>query len=142
MIATKWRELIYSWESNEWLLLQEIDENYSPKQLKRKASLVMLASFGIGCILHCLWQVTVYNDTTECDGFNSQTHAFFSNSFPGFFSIVPYTFPIAICAWIIAFVCEISKIHLNVFLTIVCLGLKEQFAILNRRVIGTPLKVS
>lgn len=141
VLANHWRELIYCWESNEWLLLQEIDENYNPKQLKQKSLIIVIGYFSVGAVLQCMWQLVIYYNTTECDGFTSRTHAFLSNSFPELFAVIPYNRLVGFCAVITQFLCEFAHIYLNVFLIIVCLSLKEQFVILNQRVIRTPFDV-
>lgn len=142
ILATHWRELVHNWESNEWILLQELNDNYSPKQVRRKAQLVLVTFFAIGSILQVLWQVTLYSNTTDCEGFQSQTHAFYSNSFPELFTLVPFSHVIAVLAYFTSLMCEYSHIYLNVFLITVCLGLREQFQILNERILKMPLTVS
>lgn len=142
LLAVKWKELIYHWENNEWLLLQEIDETYTATKLKRTTWLMALASFIVGIILQILWEVTVFYHTTECWGFKSRMHAYFNNSFPELFALIPYSKALGICAFIVSLICEISRIYLDVFLTTICLALREQFQILNYRILNTSTSVS
>lgn len=141
ILAPRWKKLISCWEDNEWLLLQEIDSHYDPNRLRRKSRKMIVIFFVLGIISHTLERLANYRQTTECWGFTSRIHAYFNQSFPELFALLPYSEAVAYCALTASLICEFTRTYLDVFLSTICMAIREQFEILNNRILTTPISV-
>lgn len=140
-LAARWRTIIRKWEELEWVLLQEIDETYNPKHLRRNVRRLIFLWSVIGVISQILFRINQYFSTKKCWGFRSRLQAYFHVSFPELFTFVPYNLEIAFVASLISIICDFSRVYLDMFLTANCLALKENFYILNQRILTTPIEV-
>lgn len=141
-LAARWKKLVGKWEELEWVLLQEIDETYDPRILRRKARRIVVIWCVIGVISQILFRINQYFNTTECWGFSTRLEAYFNLQFPELFTFVSYSQIVAYVASVASTICDFSRCYLDMFLTVICMALRDLFHILNQKILTTPLNVS
>lgn len=134
--------MLSAWENTEWLLQQELTPKFNLKRLRSKSRLIILSFFLIGVINQALERIAGYNRTTDCFGFTDRMHAYFNQSFPELFTFFIYSRPIAFFALVISVICDFLRNFLDIFLLTICSAIREQFEILNKRILTTPVSVS
>lgn len=142
LIAARWKELVYCWESNEWILMREIHSSYDPFRLRKRAWFILICFIVLEFLIQLFFRVSGYRKTIKCTHFHNRLEAFFNLAFPELFNIVIYNAALGFLAITVSIFGEFARTYADIFLICICLALREQFWILNNRIFRTPVNVS
>lgn len=88
------------------------------------------------------FRVGDYRKTINCTNFDNRVHAFFNLAFPELFDVIFYNEFFGILAISVSILCEFSRAYVDIVLICIFLALREQFWMLNKSVLRTPINVS